>query len=277
MSGILEQWVEGKGLKDTLVIDGHIHIGAWPYTVTFYNVEEAVTESIRYMESNGVDAFCALAGGYNFGIQDYRLGNDFLLAVWDKLRDCMVPFLCVNPCDAKENIIEELKRMYDAGMRCIKLINGYQRNYPGDGPNLMAVYEFAAAHQMLVLNHVWEESAIVKIAEMYPETDFIFAHYYGDYQDDVMARFPNVYANMWWVGEMGWLDQGIRKLGPEKFMMGSDGFANPMSVGIGPVVFADIDDDAKRLILGGNAARLLDKYGVLPEKVKKVWVKGEGA
>ena len=54
-----------------------------------------------------------------------------------------------------------------------------------------------------------------------------------------------------------------------KFMMGSDGFLNPLSVSIGPVVFAPIGDEEKRGILGLNVARLLDKAGALPEPLRK--------
>jgi len=268
MSALREQWVSGKGFPGTLVIDGHIHIGEWPYVTTFNSVAEAVADSVRYMDSNGVDGFCALSGGYIFGRHDHSLGNDFLLEVWDGLRDRMIPFLCVNPCDTKENILSELNRMYDAGVRCIKLINAYQDNYPGDGPNLMAVYAFAAERGMIVQNHHWSEDVITQIAERYKGATYIFAHYGGGYQDDVMAKFNNVYANIWNFGPLGWLERGIKKLGAGKFMMGSDGFLNAMSVGIGPVVFADISDDDMRLILGGNVARLLNLAGALPEALK---------
>jgi len=67
---------------------------------------------------------------------------------------------------------------------------------------------------------------------------------------------------------MGWLDKGIKKLGAKRFMLGSDGFLNSLSVGIGPIVFADVSDDDKRLMLGLNIARLLDKVGALPESIK---------
>ena len=40
-------------------------------------------------------------------------------------------------------------------------------------------------------------------------------------------------------------------------------------VGIGPVVFAPIPDEQKRMILGLTQARLLDKVGVLPMAIKK--------
>jgi len=60
----------------------------------------------------------------------------------------------------------------------------------------------------------------------------------------------------------------LKKLGARKFMLGSDGFLNALSVGIGPVVFAGIEDDDKRAILGLNIARLLEKVGALPEGIK---------
>jgi len=65
------------------------------------------------------------------------------------------------------------------------------------------------------------------------------------------------------------LDRGIQQVGAEKFMLGSDGFLNSLSVGIGPVVFANISDDDKRLILGLTIARLVDKVGVLPDRLKQ--------
>jgi predicted TIM-barrel fold metal-dependent hydrolase len=268
MSGILEQWLEGNGLPGTMVIDGHIHIGSWPHAATFNNADEAATESIRYMDANGIDAICALGGGYLWGLNDYHLGNDFLLDVWKKIPDRMVPFLNVNPNDTRENILNELKRMQTAGVRCIKLINSYQEDYPGDGPNLMALYEFASKNKMLVINHYWSEKAITDIAARFPETDFIFAHYSGGYQDRVLKTFSNVYANIWIYGEMGWLDRGIKHVGAGKFILGSEGFLNSLSVGIGPVVFADISDDEKRRILGLTMARLLDKVEALPEIIR---------
>jgi predicted TIM-barrel fold metal-dependent hydrolase len=222
------------------------------------------------MDSNGIDAICAMSGGYIWGMTDYHLGNDFLLAVWRKMPEQLIPFLGINPNDTQPNMLHELARMEDAGVRCIKLINAYQGNYPGDGPNLMALYAFAAQHRMLVFNHAWTESEIRRIAVEFPETDFIFGHYWGGYQDAVMKAFPNVYTNIWSYGNLGWLERGIRQVGADKFMLGSDGFLNALSVGIGPVVFADILDEDKRLILGLTTARLVDKVGALPAHLKTI-------
>lgn len=268
MSEILKKWQEGKGFPDTLVIDGHIHINGWPHGATFRTVDEAVEQSIAYLDVHGIDAFCSLSGGYLWPGPDYRLGNDFLLAVWRRMPERIIPFLCVNPNDTRDNILAELERMYSAGVRGIKLINYYQHNYPGDGPNLMIVYEYAAKHKMVVINHSWKADEILNISESFPEVDFIFAHYGGGQRDEVMKARKNVYANIWGYFSMGGLERGIKNCGAEKFMFGSDGFLNPMSVGLGPVVFAPISEKEKRLILGLNLARLLDKVSALPSALK---------
>jgi uncharacterized protein len=268
MSPILEQWIQGKGLPGVLVIDGHIHISEWPHAATFRDAAEAADESLRYLDANGVDAFCAVSGGYIWGRTDYHLGNDFLLDVWRRIPERLVPFLGINPNDTREHVLDELKRMLDAGVRCIKLLNYYQGNYLGDGPNLMALYEFAARHNLLVFDHAWSEVEIRRIAREFPQTDFIFGHYGGGYQDEVMREFSNVYTNIWNYGSRGWLDRGIQQVGAHKFLYGSDGFLNALSVGIGPVVFAPVSDSEKRQMLGLSMARLLDKVGALPEGLR---------
>ena len=268
MSEILRNWVNGLGLPDVLVIDGHIHIGEWPCATTFHSVEEAVEKSVTLMDAYGVDACCAVSGGYLWGSTDYRLGNDFLLSVWQKIPERLIPFASINPNDAQGNILAELDRVFQAGVRGIKLINAYQDSYPGDGPNLMAVYQYAAKRGMIVFNHSWHQEVIMKISEQVPDTIFIFGHY-AEGQNPVLKARENVYANMWNMGSLGWLNRGIKEVGAGKFVMGSDGFLNPLSVGIGPVVFAPISDDEKRLILGLTMARLLDRVGALPAALKE--------
>lgn len=276
MSAILDAWKAGKGLPDALVIDGHVHIGEWPHATTFHSVDEAVRESAAFMDAHGIDAACAQGGGYMFQVADYSLGNDFLLEVCGRLPGRLIPFACVNPNDRRENILAELGRVYDAGVRCLKLINRYQEDYPGDGPNMMAVYEFAAERGTLVFNHAWKTDVIMEVSARFPETPFIFAHYGNDLDEVLLAR-PNVHANIWGLGNLGWLDRGLKKVGADKFMLGSDGFLNPMSVGIGPVVFAPLSDEDKRKVLGLNLARLLEKANALPPALKEKYDRELGA
>lgn len=270
MSTILENWRAGRGFPDLLVIDGHIHVHDWPHGANFDSVEEMAEGSAKYMDANGVDACCVLSGGYMASGCDHTVGNDLLLDLVSRVPDRLIGFMSVNPNDDLPNILRELERVEEAGIRCIKLLNSYQQNYPGDGPNLLAAYQFAADHNMLVINHSWPGDVLLRIAEQFPSVEFIMAHYGGGAYDLLTAR-PNIHANIWGLGTMGFLEKAVQTIGPEKFMMGSDGFMNPVSVGIGPVVYADISDEAKRRILGLNAAKLLDKVGALPPKIQELY------
>ena len=262
MSRILDRWRAGEGLPDLLVIDGHAHVGEWPHGANYDTVDEMVAGSVAVMDANGVDAACVMAGGYMWNGTDYRVGNDILIELWRRLPERIIPFAHFNPNDGLDAVLSELERVYSAGVRCIKLLNAYQ-DYPGDGPNLMALYGFADDHNMLILNHAWSRDEIVRIAGEFPGTDFIFGHY-GGWQDPILTEYPNVYANIWSLGSLGFLERGIRSVGPEKFLLGSDAFMNPISVGIGPVVYADVPDEHKRLVLGQTQAALLAKAGALP-------------
>jgi len=266
MSAILDRWRAGEGLPDVLVIDGHTHVGEWPHGANYDDVDEMAAGAAAVMDANGVDAACVMGGGYMWNGTDYRLGNDILIELTRRMPERIIPFAHFNPNDDAEAILAELERVYAAGVRCIKLLNAYQ-NYPGDGPNLMALYRFADTHNMLILDHSWTRQEITRIASEFPGTDLIFGHY-GRWQDEILAEHPNVYANIWGLGSLGFLERGVRHVGPEKFLYGSDAFMNPISVGIGLVVYADIPDEHKRLILGRTQARLLDKVGALPPALK---------
>ena len=267
MSEILERWRAGEGFPDVLVIDGHTHVGAWPSGPNFSSIEEAARGSVAVMDANGVDAACVLSGGYMGPANDYTLGNDLLIELVAMVPDRIIGFAHVNPSDDRENVLAELERVEKAGLRCIKLINNYQ-NYPGDGPNMMAIYAFAAEHNMLILNHQWSAAEMAEIAPKFPTVDFIQGHYGGGWEY-TMEKYPNVYTSIWGLGDMGFIERGIEYVGPEKFMFGSDAFMNPISVGIGLTVYADIPDDHKRLLLGLNMARLLKKACALPQALEQ--------
>ena len=268
MSEILERWRAGEGLPGVLAIDGHVHAKEGSGGSNFASVDEAAREAAAYMDANGVDAACVVSVGYVPPGSDYRLGNDDLIELQALLPDRLICFVHVNPNDTRDNVLAELDRCEKAGLRCIKVLNSYQQQYPGEGPNLMELYRFAQERGMLVFNHYWPPEELARIAPQFPEIDFVFGHY-GSAQDPVLREHDNVYANIWTIDSMGFLERGVRSVGPEKFLFGSDAFLNPMSVGIGLVVYADIPDEQKRMILGLNQAKLLDRAGALPQALRE--------
>ena len=264
MSEILKRWRAGEGLPGVLVIDGHVHAKEDSGGANFTTVAEAGREAEAYMDANGVDAALVVTVGYVPPGSDYRLGNDDLIELQRLVPNRLACCVHINPNDTTGGVLAELDRCERAGLRCIKLLNSYQQQYPGDGPNLMELYRFARERGMLLFNHMWTPEELARIAREFPEVDFICGHY-GPSQDALLRERDNVYANIWGLRSVGLLERHIREVGPEKFLFGSDAFLNPMSVGLGLVVYADIPDEHKRMILGLNQAKLLDKIGALPE------------
>lgn len=258
MNTILGNWKAGRGFPDILVIDGHLHFHAWPHGANFDSLAEAVEGALELMDAHGVEAGCVLGGGAFVCGDDYTAGNDELLTFTQACPDRFIGFAHINPNDSEAGVKAELDRIWQMGFRALKLINSYQQNYPDDGSNLMQVYRFAAEKNMLVLNHWWKPEVLDRIAAEFISVQFIAAHFYPF---PVLER-PNVHCNIW--GLPGWIEEAVRRYGAEKFMVGSDGFMNPLSGGIGQVVYLDIPDADKRRMLGLNVARLLDSAGVLP-------------
>jgi predicted TIM-barrel fold metal-dependent hydrolase len=268
VSEIIDRWRAGEGLPGSLTIDGHTHIMAWPYGVDHSTPEEGVAQAVAAMDANGVDAACVMSGGYMFAGLDYTVGNDVLLEMTRMAPGRLIGFGHINPNDTLERVQTELERIYDMGFRCLKLLNDYQDRYPGDGPNLMALYQFAAERNMLVFNHMWLPDELPRIAREFPSVDLISGHYLGPDHEPLLRDFPNVYTNLASIHSLGFLERAVRNVGPHKYLMGSDGFMVALSRGIGPVVYADIPDEDKRQILGETQARLLDKVGALPQALK---------
>jgi uncharacterized protein len=267
MSRLLDDWLAGRGLPDTLAIDAHAPLGGPCRAAAFDGAEQAADRAVALMDAHGIDLAC-VAGGYLEAGADYRLGNDFVAAVCRRAPDRIVGFMALNPNDTRNRLLDELDRMRHEGIRGVTLGSRAQESYPGDGPNLMAVYEFAAEHRMPVLNGDWPVHVLMAISAQFPDAQFVLTRY-RNALDPVLQARSNVCASISTQGTLGWLDRGIRSCGAHKFLMSSGGFCGSPAAGIGPVAFAPIGDDEKRLIFGLNAARILAQAGALPSWVKR--------
>lgn len=265
MSAILDNWKAGRGLPGVLVIDGHVHFNGGIIGPAWDAVPQAAGYARRAMDASGVDAACILGGGFYGPGNDYTRGNDDLLEFCRCAPDRFIGFAHFNPNDSQAALDAEMKRALRMGFRCIKLINSYQQNHPGDGPPMKRIYRFAAQHNMLIVNHYWRPEVLARVAREFSSVNFIAGHWFSN---DAL-HLPNVYCCMWSLLSAGELTRGVKKYGAEKFVFGSDAFLNPISVGIGPIVHADISDDDKRKMLGLNQARLLHAAGALPRPLQK--------
>jgi uncharacterized protein len=262
MSEILDCWRCGLGLPGVLVIDGHTHAFG---NDALRTPTEVSARLVKLMDDCCVDISCVMSGMSLHNGIDVRLNNDFLLDFVRQEPDRLIPFAHVNAHVELSETLAELDRVFSEGVRGIKLYNEPQ-GYPGDGPNMMAVYSFAQEHNMLVLNHYWSDAEIYRIAREFPDLVMIRGHGGAS----VISRmFTNVYDNMWSLNRLGLIEEGVRRYGAGKILLGSDAPLSEPVVGIGTVIYSDIPDEDKRAILGLNMACLLEKVDILPDWVRK--------
>ena len=124
---------------------------------------------------------------------------------------------------------------------------------------------------MPILQHTWlkvggndpGESTpydVVEIARRHPDVQFVCVHTGGNWELGIriIRTTKNVSAEIAGSSQTsGFVEMAVRELGPERVLYGSDVGGRSFASQLGKVLAADVDESAKRLILGGNLRRLL--------------------
>jgi uncharacterized protein len=104
--------------------------------------------------------------------------------------------------------------------------------------------------------------AVAHAAAACPEATIILGHMGGyvhvDEAIDVAERFPNLVLETSAMPYPGKIRSAVDRLGPERVLYASDGPACSPLLELEKVRLARLDANAERLVLGGNAGRILD-------------------
>jgi uncharacterized protein len=117
-----------------------------------------------------------------------------------------------------------------------------------------------------VLYDVMGEIAVVELlAREYPQVQFVIPHL-GSFADDwraqsglidFLVRHPNVYTDTSGVRRFDILEEAVGRAGAHKVLFGSDGPWLHPGLELAKVRLLGLPAAEERLILGGNAVRLL--------------------
>jgi uncharacterized protein len=248
--------------------DQHSHLGSVPGDTP----EQRMAFLVKCMDRVGVERLI-LSQGYSDDKhpnppEQFRLENDRVMRAVKAFPDRAYGSVYLSPA-LPEFSMEELNRcLRDGPMVMIGEIEADARcNIPAMDP----IAEFAAANQVVILQHEWLKTGgnepgestpfdVAELARRHPRLQIVCAHTGGNWEVAIRAirATKNVYAGL--AGSdptSGFVEMAVRELGAERVIYGSDVGGRSFASQIAKVEGADIPESDKELILGGNLRRLL--------------------
>ena len=242
------------------VIDFHGHVGRWEYLGMLDNP----SPMLRAMNAVGIDRACV----FNIFHPDGTRANDCTAAFVAKHPDRFIGFAYVSPL-ISERMVPELDRAIDTlGFSAIKIYptyTPYRLNHPAWHP----VYQFAHERELTIISHTssqpntTEPKYLGDAAALFPNAKFVAAHA-GNTEPgrrqaiQACRNHPNFFVETCSTFRTpGVIEELVAEVGADRILYGSDMPLIDCRSQIGKIIAADIGDDAKHMILGENAKRLL--------------------
>lgn len=178
------------------------------------------------------------------------------------------PLLGVDP-DAIDRDVQ-----INPGYVGLKFLPDYHRTAL-TSPVYAPALEYADDHHMLVLSHTWGVSMngescnsadkVIGVLERYKNIRFLMGHSIQGQVDDaieIAAHYPNAYLELCDTCRLnGVVEKMVKKAGAEKIVFGTDAPMQSFNFQLGAVLGARITPEERRLILKGNALRILEETG----------------
>ena len=244
---------------DSHIIDFHGHVGRWDGL----DMADDPNTMLNAMDRAGIDLSCL----FNIFHPDGRTGNDLTAAFVARHPDRFIGFAYACPL-WPEDPTAELKRAIDElGFKAIKIYSPYTP-YPLDHPAWDPVYGFADERGLAIIAHTGGEATsspeqLGRAAPRFPNAKFVAGHagnaepFRGQAIAAARAR-PNFYLETCSTFRTpGVVEELVSKAGADRVLFGSDVPLMDPRPQLGKIITADIDAEAKRLVLGANAHRLL--------------------
>ena len=218
---------------------------------------------LRAMDRAGVDR----AVVFHIFHPDGRRSNDATAAYVARHRDRFLGFAYASPIHPDGMVAELARSLDEPGMCGVKIYPPYTP-FCLDHAAWDPIYDFVNERRLPLLSHtdngeLSQPVMLARAAARFPQAAFIAGHSgniepYRTQAIEAARALPNYYLETCSTyRNPGVIEQFVAGAGADRVLFGSDQpLMDPRSQ-IGKIVTADLPDDAKRKILGGNARRLL--------------------
>ena len=248
----------GQPLQDVMLIDAHCHFGHGP---DFPIIRPTAASLVASMDRLGVLLSCVSSIPAIFG--DAEHGNALVAEGIREYPDRIFGYFVVD-VGYPEKVAAQLAGAKAAGFKGLKVWSyGARPGLPYNHPNYAPVFAFANEHAMPVLAHVFgpELDELEGYFRRFPRIRWLLAHVGSAELEKyirVAREHPKVYVELCLSACPRGLVEHLVAAGLEdKVIWGSDAVFLDQASQLGRVRFAQIPLEAKRKILGLNAARAL--------------------
>jgi len=240
-------------------------MGPW---YNFYFPKADIDDMIYDADIIGIDKLC-IAPHASISC-NYRLGNRMVAKAAEKYPERVYALLTLN-ANKPEEIQEEFDEFYSSrhfiGVKLHPALHGYSIVEE----NCLAIFEKVRIYGGYILCHTWDrcEGCSLELCETvikeYPEIPFIIGHSGGLKKGiEKAVKLANTYENAY-IDTSGfefsntWIEEIVCLTDNTKILFGSDYPFHDLRGGISRILFANIDDDAKKRILSENFYAMVSK------------------
>lgn len=251
-----------------MIVDMHIHLGSMVATPCVDNSLGGVLDLMDHLQIDvAISANSAILGGRA------EPAFETALAAYEQSAGRVLSYAYFNPHYADEDLAWARRSLAHAAFVGIK-IHPPTVECAADDPRWEPAWRLAAEAGVPLLSHSWvlsdynprQRYAVPELFETYvrayPEVNLILGHTGGRHEGHLAAArlaqaYPNVYGDLsgdsYAFGLVEWL---VAEMGAERLLYGSDITMIDARTQIGRILDAEIGDEAKARIMGGNAMRL---------------------
>ncbi len=247
----------------------------WDLHCHFSGVEEKTPEErlghlLAIAGRMGIDRVCLYMGmqwSQDPSPEKFRQDNDQVLQAIAKFPDRAFGFVYLNPKHVEESLAELERCVARGPMVGVKLWVAAHCDSACLDPIIKRAAELKAVifqHTFFKLNGNYAGEStpadLVKLAERHPGVPMICGHTGGDWELGIrtIRHLPNLYADLAGSDPVaGYTEMAVSELGAERVIYGSDAGGRSFASQLAKVHGANIPENEKALILGGNLRRLM--------------------
>jgi uncharacterized protein len=257
MSTLLERALAGEPLGIE-VIDMHAHFGR----CRFGTGDPSPQGMVRRMDRMGIRAM--LCSHMRTLSPDVAYGNAEMLKAMREAPGRILGYIGVYPYEAARTG-RDVEHWLSEGFVGLKCHNS--NGCPYDDPGYERAYAIADERRLPVLFHTWgsekEFAQLRNVVARHPNFPMLLAHAGCTNEPGyikIAQECPSVYFELAYsAGPHGLVERLVQAVGVQRVIWGSDGTFFSQNHQLGRAVGAQLSEQDKAAILGGNARTLLDR------------------